>query len=68
MIFRFISGIMDRKSYGSFKPKFADAKEIVQWGIAHPYHGVLPPSAQSNIIPPSSHSVNLNPFNRGKHR
>jgi hypothetical protein len=54
---RYISGIIDRKSH---EPKFEDAKEIVSFGIPHPYH----PTAHQNAIP---HSVNVNPLIQ-KHR
>lgn len=65
---RYISGIIDRKSNEHFKPKFEDAQEIVNWGLTHPYHGVIPPTSSQVIIPPSSHSISLNPFNYNKYR
>jgi hypothetical protein len=52
---RYISGIIDRKSHDTFKPKFEDAKEIVSFGIAHPFHGVNPPTTHQN-------SINVNPL------
>jgi hypothetical protein len=59
---RYISGILDRKSH---EPKFDDAKEIVSFGIAHPFHGVIPSTSHQNAIP---HSINVNPLMYNKHR
>lgn len=62
---RYISGIIDRKSHDNFKPNFDDAKEIVSFGIAHPFHGVIPQTSHQNAIP---QSFNKNPLIHDKHR
>lgn len=61
---RFISGIIDRKSHDKFKPHVDDANEIVNWGLTHPYHGVIPP----NVLSPTSHTLKVNPFISPKQR
>jgi hypothetical protein len=62
---RYISGIIDRNSHENFKPKFDDANDIVSFGIAHPFHGVIPSTSHQNAIP---HSLNVNPLIHNKLR